>query len=166
MHGRAAERSVYLPQPGWTGQVSMPGDGKRWLSWEKRGDFRIGQKGGGRASEQGTCSVWMDRGTSGKSRPMVQPLRWWRGGDLLRGPRGLKSWWTEKRILPPQGQNVLGEICFLVLLIQHFASSNSVFLFAVVLCLQTATVCLVLVYYFASWWVIPPDVRGISVCLF
>lgn len=31
----------------------MPGDGKRWLSWEKRGDFRIGQKGGGESQQTG-----------------------------------------------------------------------------------------------------------------
>lgn len=53
----------------------MPGDGKRWLSWEKHGEFRIGQTGGGKAREQGTHSVWMDWGTLGKSRTTVQPLR-------------------------------------------------------------------------------------------
>lgn len=56
------------------------------------------------------------------------------------------------RILAPQGQNWLREVCFLVLFTWHFACSTSegFFLLDVVFCLQTAAVCLGLVYYFAS----------------
>lgn len=127
---------------------AWPAGGKMCLSWEKSGQFRTGQRGGERVSKQGTQSAWMDQGA------------WGRGDNSLASEmmerRGPSQGTMRSKLLADREQGnfftrpeCTGGNLFLVLLIQHFTSSNSGYFFFCCFCLQTATVCLALVHDFA-----------------